>query len=145
MHSYRFGNFGKPVTADADNGKWFEYLGLQSSGHGPQKPIEITYVDKNHAIAKGLPEWTTINEELYNNISILGAYPLAKGKQAEQTTVVIWTNEYTDKKVRVFSTSLGHNNATVEDARYLDLVARGVLWATGHLNDDGTAAPGYGK
>jgi hypothetical protein len=28
--------------------------------------------------------------------------------------------------------------------RYLDLVTRGVLWATGHLQDDGTPAPGYG-
>ncbi len=150
MHSYRFGDFKKPVTAEADNGKWYEYLGLQSSGHGPQKPIDITYVDKDHPISKGLPEWTTINEELYNNISILGGHPLARGAQIgkgdkKEETVVVWTNEYTDKKVRVFSTSLGHNNATVEDARYLDLVARGVLWATGHLSDDGKATDGYGK
>ena len=48
------------------------------------------------------------------------------------------------KKTRVFSTTIGHNNATVEDARYLDLVARGLLWATGKLNDDGTPAKGYG-
>ena len=34
--------------------------------------------------------------------------------------------------------------ATVEDPRYLDLVARGVLWATGHLKDDGTPAKGFG-
>ena len=30
---------------------------------------------------------------------------------------------------RVFSTSLGHNNFTVADSRYLDFVARGLLWA----------------
>ena len=145
MHSYRYGDFKSPVAATADNGKWFEYLGLQSTGHGKQLPISITYVDKNHPISKGLPDWTTINEELYNNISILGANPLAKGKQGEDEKVVVWTNAYTDKKVRVFSTTIGHNNATVEDPRYLDLVARGVLWATSHLNDDGSAAAGYGK
>jgi|GEM_PF-6430713 len=27
---------------------------------------------------------------------------------------------------------------------FLDLVSRGLLWATGHLKDDGTPAAGYG-
>ena len=34
--------------------------------------------------------------------------------------------------------------ATVEDPRYLDLVTHGLLWATDHLNADGTPAKGYG-
>ena len=59
--------------------------------------------------------------------------------------VVVWTNEYGPRKTRVFSTTIGHNNETVADSRYLDLVTRGVLWATGHLNDDGTPEKGYGK
>jgi hypothetical protein len=33
---------------------------------------------------------------------------------------------------------------TVADSKYLDLVTRGVLWAAGKLNDDGTPAAGYG-
>ena len=32
---------------------------------------------------------------------------------------------------RVFSTTLGHNTATVGDDRYLELVTRGLLWAVG--------------
>jgi hypothetical protein len=28
---------------------------------------------------------------------------------------------------------------------YLDMVARGVLWAAGKLQDDGKPAPGYGR
>jgi type 1 glutamine amidotransferase len=63
-------------------------------------------------------------------------------KEAE--TVVAWTNEFGPKKTRVFSTTIGHNNETVADARYLDLVTRGVLWATKHINDDGTPAAGFG-
>ncbi|RYD23565.1 MAG: heme-binding protein, partial [Verrucomicrobiaceae bacterium] len=31
---------------------------------------------------------------------------------------------------------MGHNNETVADARYLDLVVRGLLWSTGKLNTD---------
>jgi type 1 glutamine amidotransferase len=162
MHSYRFGNYGKPVPTQAENGKWYEYLGLQSTGHGPQEPIDITFVDKEHPITKGLADWTTIKEELYNNIDVHpGAHVLAKGKQIVKQkkkdstgtevveekaveAVVAWTNLY-QGKTRVFSTTIGHNNATVEDARYLDLVARGVLWATDKLEADGKPKAGYGK
>jgi len=130
---------------------WFDYLGLQSSSHGPQLPIAITFAGKNHAIAQGLGNWTTINEELYNNIQILPtAQPLARGTQSvknkegvteEKESVVAWVNDF--KGTRVFSTTIGHNNATVEDARYLDLVSRGLLWACGKLDDHGRVTPGF--
>jgi hypothetical protein len=154
MHSYRIGNPNDPVTPGTPHGLWFEYLGLQSSGHGPQAPIAITFADKASPITKGLSDWTTIHEELYNNVRVFDtAHALARGKQvfkqsggAERVSdfVVVWTHEYGLKQTRVFSTTIGHNNATVEDPRYLDLVSRGVLWATGHLKDDGSPAEGYG-
>ncbi len=132
----------------------FDYLGLQSSAHGPQTPISIHYTDKESPIAKGSTDWTTINEEHYNNIHVFdSAHAIAHGvqmfkqKDGTQKTndfVVAWINHYGPKQTRVFSTTIGHNNATVADPRYLDLVTRGVLWSTGHLNDDGTPAQGYG-
>lgn len=154
MHSYRWGNFREPVPAGADNSHWYEMLGLQSTGHGPQEPIAIAFVDKTSPITRGLSDWTTIKEELYNNIQILTAKPLARGKQTvtdkktgetkDVETVVAWTNEFGPNKTRIFSTTLGHNNDTVADARYLDLVTRGLLWATGKLGADGKPADGYG-
>lgn len=128
MHCYRVG------TDD-----WFKFVGIQSSGHGPQKPIDVTYVDHDHAISKGLENWTTINEELYNNIKLFEtAKPLARGKQdvgkKVDDYVVTWVNQY--GKTRVFSTTLGHNSETVGDARYLDLVTRGLLWSCDKLNDE---------
>jgi hypothetical protein len=33
----------------------------------------------------------------------------------------------------------------VEDARYLDLVTRGLLWSVGKLGEDGKATAGYAK
>ena len=161
MHCYRFGDYGKPVAAGADNSHWYEYLGLQSTGHGAQLPIALTFEDKAHPTTKGFVDWSTVNEELYNNIQIFpSAHPLVKGmqvqknkkKQADGTeivedkevqTVVAWTNEF-NGKTRVWSTTIGHNNTTVEDPRYLDFVTRGVLWAAGKLNDDGTPKTGYG-
>lgn len=154
MHSYRIGRPNDPVTLGTPHGFWFEYLGLQSSGHGPQEPIAIRYASDTSSIARGLTDWTTIREELYNNVHVFeSATPIAHGKQTvkrrngEETTndfVVVWTNQYGPKNTRVFSTTIGHNNATVEDSQYLDLVTRGVLWATGHLTDDGAPAKGYG-
>ncbi|MEX2581368.1 MAG: ThuA domain-containing protein [Verrucomicrobiales bacterium] len=159
MHSYRWGDFKEPVEPGADNAGWYEMLGLQSTGHGPQSPIDITYAEANHPITAGFEDWTTIDEELYNNVRIFdSARPLATGRQwqlprkkkgepadpdaeaTEAKAVVAWTNEYGPNKTRIFSTSIGHNNETVADDRYLDLVTRGLLWVTGRLADDGAAA-----
>jgi type 1 glutamine amidotransferase len=160
MHSYRWGSFKEPVKTGADNASWYEMLGLQSTGHGPQQPIAITFTDKSHPVTTGLADWTTINEELYNNVQILGAKTLATGLQkvpekkdkkgkvtpaSEANAIVAWTNEFGPKKTRIFSTTIGHNNATVEDARYLDLVARAVLWSAGKLEADGKPSAGFGK
>lgn len=135
MHCYRTGK-----------DDWFQFVGIQSSGHGPQKPIDVTYLDQSHAVTKGLENWTTVNEELYNNIKpIESAKPLARGRQDTgkkvDDYVVAWANEY--GKGRVFSTTLGHNNATVADPRFLDLVTHGLLWSVGKLTDDGKPMPGY--
>lgn len=161
MHSYRWGEFRQAVASGADNGGWFEMLGLQSTSHGPQQPIEIVFSDRAHPITKPLADWKTVNEELYNNIQVLPtANVLATGRQlvppkpkkgepadpaakpTEASAVVAWTNEYGPHKTRIFSTTLGHNNATVADDRYLDLVSRGLLWAAGKLAADGAPAPG---
>ena len=154
MHCYRIGNPNDPVTLGTPHGFWFEYLGLQSSGHGPQEPIALRFIDKESSLTRGLADWTTVNEELYNNIHLFpGAHPLARGAQVVKRKdggsrtnefVVAWSNEYGAHKTRVFSTTLGHNNTTVSDPRYLDLLTRGVLWATGHLKADGKPAEGHG-
>jgi hypothetical protein len=161
MHSYRIGNPNEAATAGTPRAMWFDYLGIQSSGHGAQLPIVITQTAKEHPINRGLSDWITINEELYNNVQVRdAAQSLARGKQVvkqkkkqadgtETVTekpveyVVTWVNSYQDK-TRVFSTTIGHNNATVADPRYLDLVTRGLLWSCGKLDDQGKPLPGYG-
>jgi type 1 glutamine amidotransferase len=153
MHSYRSGNFKEPVKPEADNAEWFNMLGLQSTSHGPQQPIDITFVDKSHPTVTGLADWTTGNEELYNNVQVLTGHALAKGVQKYKDkktgedkvgeAVVAWTNEVGPAKTRIWSTTIGHNNSTVGDARYLDMVADAVLWVAGKLSDDGKPLPGY--
>ena len=163
MHSYRWGDYRSPVEVGADNAGWYEMLGLQSSGHGPKIPIDLSFTNKDHPITIGMKGWTTVNEELYNNIRVhdgaealvtgvqmqpprkkeLQANPNAKAKKS--TAVVAWTNLYGPNKTRIFSTSLGHMNETVADGRYMDLVTRGILWATDHIDESGMAKDGYAK
>ncbi|MES2475626.1 MAG: ThuA domain-containing protein [Verrucomicrobiota bacterium] len=127
MHGYRTGS-----------DLWFEFLGLQSSSHGPQLPIAIDFKGAEHPITKGMADWTTVNEELYNNVKIFDeAKPLALGNQTQKdgrtdTAVIAWTHDY--HGTRVFGTTLGHNNDTVGDKRYLELVVRGLLWSCGKLD-----------
>jgi len=139
MHNYRSEGFPEKTP-------WFEFTGLKTTGHGPQEPIALTNLDKESPITKGLPEWTTVKEELYNNITggvEPTAKPLIRGKQTvtdkksgqkkDVETIVAWTNDYHGTKV--FATTLGHNNDTVADARYLNLVTKGLLWSIGKLDD----------
>jgi type 1 glutamine amidotransferase len=139
MHSYRSEGFPKQTA-------WFEFTGLASTGHGAQLPIAIAFVDKESPITKGMTDWKTVNEELYNNFAGKlheTAKPLARGTQSTkgkdgkdraEECVVAWTNTY-NGKAKVFATTLGHNNATVGDDRYLDLVARGLLWSVDKLDE----------
>ncbi|MDA7888346.1 ThuA domain-containing protein [Akkermansiaceae bacterium] len=131
MHSFRQGN-----------DLWFKHLGLQSSGHGPQEPLTIQFTDPEHPITKGMEDWVTGKEELYNNVNVFDAHPLALGhqtykrgdKDVTNSAIVAWTNE--KQGAPSFSTTIGHNNYTVEDPRYLDLVTRGLLWSCGKLNKE---------
>jgi hypothetical protein len=142
MHCYRSEGWPKKVTP------WFEFTGLPSTGHGAQLPISVKFLDKDNPIIQPLSDWTTINEELYNNGAtdpgkpLDTAHALARGAQTvtarngRKTTheyVTVWTNLF-NGKTRVFGTTLGHNNATVEDSRYLDLLTRGLLWSVDKLD-----------
>jgi hypothetical protein len=140
MHCFRSEGYPKAITP------WFEFTGLPSTGHGPQQPIAITFVDKLSPITKNLEDWTTIKEEHYNNAigNVLDtAHVLARGKQTvkgkdgKETVndfVDVWTNQYKGK-TRVFGTTVGHNNETCADRRYLDLVTYGLLWSVDKLDD----------
>ena len=64
MHSYRVTkDFKTPLAPGSAGALWFDYLGLQSSGHGPQEPIAITFTDTDSPITRGMENWTTIKED----------------------------------------------------------------------------------
>lgn len=124
---------------------WHDFLGVSTNHHGPQQPLSVKNLKPENPIMKGFPPlWTTGNEELYAidkvgpRAEVLAqAYALDNKKDHP----VIWTNTY--GKGRVFGTTIAHNNSTMEDPVYLDLLTRGLLWSAHKLDDDGKPAEGY--
>lgn len=125
LHSYRF----------TDNQDWFRFLGVRSMRHEAMGPVSSKVIEPGHPLMAGLPNpWSQPAEELYVVEEIHAtARPLAQAKASENTSEhpTIWINQYLG--VRVFATTLGHHNETMATATYLDLVARGIQWATGQL------------
>lgn len=137
LHSYR--NAG----AGADG--WRELIGVTSRSHEGKRSVLVKKVNEDHPIMHGFPaEWQTPNGELYKIEKVWpNCIPLAQayGKDTQKDHTVIWANTF--GKAKVFGTSLGHHNETMNNEVWLDLVSRGLLWTVGKLNDDGTPASGY--
>jgi type 1 glutamine amidotransferase len=135
-HSYR--------AAATD--EWRKCVGQKSMSHEKNRDLLVKNLAPEHPVMKGFPmEWLDKADELYKNEILYPNFvPLAKayGEDTKMDHHVIWTNTYGDGKV--FGTTLGHNNSTMEDPVYLDLVTRGLLWACGKLDDEGKPVAGYG-
>ena len=126
MHCYRTGD-----------DKWFEFVGMQSPGHGPHYSYTVENLEKDHPAMEGFGDtWIATKGELYHSLKLwptATALGHAKRKSDGEPQVCIWTNEY--HKTRVFGTTIGHYNETMVDPTYLDMVTRGLLWATGRDAD----------
>ncbi|MBB73153.1 MAG: heme-binding domain-containing protein [Planctomycetaceae bacterium] len=122
MHCYRTGD-----------DQWFEFVGVQSPGHGPKYAYTVDNLRPNHPIMGTFGErFTTPQGELYHAVKLFDtATPLAhaKRKRDQQPQVCIWINQY--GKGKVFATTIGHHNATMVEPVYLDVVTKGLLWACG--------------
>jgi type 1 glutamine amidotransferase len=135
MHTFR----------DLKTDEWRECLGVTTRRHGPQQPLDVKNLQPDHPIMKGFPSvWTTGKEELYAIEKVWpGTVPLAQAYALDNKKdhAVIWTHEF--GKGRLFGTTLAHNNATMSDPVYMDMLTRGLLWACGKLEADGKPTEGY--
>jgi type 1 glutamine amidotransferase len=117
---------------EAKTDEWRKLLGVTSMRHEKQQPFDVTVVKPGNPIMKGFPiHWHDPMDEQYvttniwpNTISLATAIGHGKDKA---TNTVVWANVY--GKARVFGTTIGHLNSTMEKPEYLDMVTRGMLWA----------------
>lgn len=136
-HSYRM------APTDA----WREIIGIKSMSHEKRRDLMVKSLKTKHPVMVGFPdEWPSAQDECYKNEQVwpgVTALATSYGEETKKDHIVIWVN--TTGGARTFTTTLGHTNATMESPVYLDLVTRGLLWACGKLNEDGTPVKGYGK
>jgi uncharacterized protein len=134
-HSYR------AATTD----EWRKCVGQKSMSHEKNRDLLVKNIAPQHPVMKGFPmEWLNKADELYKNEELYpGFVPLAKafGEDTQKDHFLVWVNTY--GKGRVFGTTMGHGNETVAHPVFLDLVARGLLWACDKLTEEGKPAAGY--
>lgn len=137
LHSYRTA----PVGAES----WRELIGVTSKAHEKKRAVLVKPKNAEHPVMRGFPkEWKTPNGELYKILKVWpNCEPLAEafGSDTKKNHPVIWVNKF--GKARVFGTSLGHHNETMNSDVWLDLVARGALWSVGKLEENGKPMQGY--
>jgi type 1 glutamine amidotransferase len=126
MHSYHW-------KIPGETKHWPAMLGVTSPRHGKHAPITVTNVKPEHPVMKGFPkEWVTPKGELYHidktwpTATVLAKGSIDGGKSSHDC---VWVNEF--GKGRVFGTTLGHHNETMQAKEYLDMVSNAITWATG--------------
>ena len=138
MHSYR--------AADKITDEWRKLLGVTTVRHQQHVAVDIKNLQPKHPIMKGFGKsWKTPKGELYEitkvwpNTTVLGQ---AYGIRTKKNHACIWTNQY--GKARVFGTTIGHHNETMQSETYINYLTRGLLWACDKLDKNGDPAKGYG-
>ncbi|MEQ9566347.1 MAG: DUF1080 domain-containing protein [Pseudomonadales bacterium] len=130
--------------------EWWDFVGAVSYFHEKEdhpntSPYTIEVLEPQHPIMKNYPRsWRTPAGELYLIIDMHESATTlshAYSVETDSYTETAWTHEY--EGVRVFTSSLGHHNASMGSDVNLNLVASGVLWAAGKLEEDGSPAAGY--
>lgn len=126
--------------------EWEMCCGMRSKVHDPYGPFTVVKVDQKSPITKFFPqEWNTAGDELYQTMSIHPkSRQLLKVKSPHdgRESIVCWSYQY--GRGPVFATTLGHDMKTTSTPEYMRLVANGLLWTCGKLQQDGTPASGYG-
>ena len=126
--------------------EWTDCCGMRTRRHDPYRTFSVIKTTKEHPILKTLPEeWRTPGDELYQTIK-LGPRSTAllqgKADKAKSDHIVAWVSTY--GKGKVFATTLGHDLRTVNLPVYHRLLANGLLWACGKLDDSGLPVKGFG-
>jgi type 1 glutamine amidotransferase len=143
IHLYQYAEGDAPDV-------WWDFVGAESYAHEKENhpntsPYTIEVLEPQHPIMQNYPRsWRTPAGELYLIVDMHDdATTLSHAYSVETNsyTETAWTHEY--QGVRVFTSSLGHHNESMGSDVNLNLVASGVLWAAGKLEEDGLPAPGY--
>jgi type 1 glutamine amidotransferase len=120
---------GQTVTVPAGQGR--------NPGHGPRHDFEMTVLNRDHPITRGMPaHWLQPSEQLthgqHGPASGLTILTYAWSKDVDENEPMDWVRTYGEG--RVYTTMLGHTWANEDNPNFRCrafqvLIARGVEWA----------------
>jgi len=103
---------------------WATFTGISSTKHGPKTPIKTKNLIADHGALKDVPEYETVNAELYNNfINAEGSkdsLPIMEGVQGKASSIILW--EHPVGKSKTVSFTLGHSTAEWQQAEFQQVI-----------------------
>jgi type 1 glutamine amidotransferase len=135
---------GPYVYYDNDNKLQYDTSEGRCGGHGPQREFLIETRAPEHPIMKGLPKtWLHTKDELYEdlrgpaeNMTVLAtSYSKVEKSPKGRHQPMLMTINY--EKGRVFHTTLGHTDYSMECVGFITTLQRGAEWAaTGNVTQE---------
>jgi putative heme-binding domain-containing protein len=128
MHSFRTGD-----------GSWFEFCGATSHYHDTPGDFTVEPASRESPILAGMDPWTIHRGELYRTERLhpgSTALTLSRSPNEGTAQATTWSHFYGPKQARIFATTLGNEIPTLLNPSYLDLLAKGFLWAFDELKED---------
>lgn len=121
---------------------WDRLCGVHCKTHGRKAPIEVEFINKTHPVSKAinLDRFKTSEGELYRTKLNEGTVAIAKGttlagNKSDHTQICVFAHELDG--IRVFGTTLGHHNSTMEMPEYKKMIINAILWTSGKIDNGG--------
>lgn len=119
-----------PAYADLVGASWK----VENIGHSIRHVFPVRYTDREHPIARGIPESFTANDELYHKLDLRpGVHVVARAfsESAKGGTgkdePMLWTNSF--GAGRIAHCPLGHDLSAMAQHGFLSALARSLEWA----------------
>ena len=131
-----------PAYADLVGASWK----VENIGHSIRHVFPVKYTDREHPIARGVPETFTANDELYHKLDLRPGVRViaqafsdkAKGGTGKDEPM-LWTNSF--GQGRIAHCPLGHDLSAMAQQGFLTALARSLEWAATGAVQPAAVAP----
>ena len=112
---------------------WNALTGIskRTFGYYVGETVTTHVADHDHAITRGLADWSMIDETYTMAEPGADSHVLLTYDHPKSMHAIAWTLPY--HQARVFNYQAGHDNDTWQDPNFRTVLRRGILWAGGKL------------